>query len=1389
MANCKICKQPVNVFGNTLFDKGQPVHAECAQKGKSGECVYCGNEVDNMSTHVKQMHPAMEDYDTQKYEVDVDELIKTGEPVEKLPTDKRSYNVESSYGKQEIGKYGMDISDPSGKNWICPDCGSSVPINDKEWIRGHLATHSPDQLKNPRYEDERSKQVYNFQNRGYESIKEDVYNFIKIQSGGVPAYSRMMHELGYSQMDITKAVDELKQEGRISSSFGDRTSHNYPEKKNPFKKGTTDADFGGSGEWYWNAEAHATELDHYEQKQHQSQKDWNEDLEDIRKELQFKESWDFRSFNDKVESFESLGFTQGDAVKLASLNWYDLSTEVQQALEVEDDNKEGKRNDGVAAYDRLGFTPKTEIDDLDNIDYNVIKESYVKTPRHECEYCNSTFTSNESLAIHYNDIHAVNQFNLDGYENSVLGEAELQLPMNCPECKAYIADEGALEDHEQKTGHNIISPNEVHLWGENLKKKITKTVAKEFVDSGTSVGIVDIGASGDYNLTVKGDGNGTYSYEMTHHGHPEHGTKTKRGMSKEEAEDLINTFYSNPKRIWAQAGGEVKIYEATETVAYAAEDGEFREEDHPRADDGKFTSKGSGGSSGGTKQVEKPKPSKYFNKAKDRALKIIGEPKDEYDRKKYNAVKNLDGYPTHSSQLRGIGAGAKAAIMKAHLTDTYGGIFGARKDGYREVVPMWKGGSAYPYGAGQLVKVYSDHGASNMMVDYSDTDTYVFGVRDERPDRPKWDGSNVADTREQRFAEWIASWAYSKENPAGSSINPKKLGWNDWNNLAKWTLEGKSSGFSDSSRDLNVKFSDLDDIKRQFLEQEQKEGGAQPAQDVPKATTPAFHTQQYMGEDPDKPDQIPIDPETGEELPVSKYNPLEHKYKPSDPTKATKKDVVRAYGDLKGNKARADKLEDIAPDDDPTYGAEPWQKGGESLDDVYAEITNTATESIANEVEWMCMDCEKKLTETPREHQDKTGHHNISKYKAGRDDEFITEKGMYGYGSATGRMSPRDAWNQSGGGALSFTNPIFEEFASMSWDQLPQDIQELWKADLEYMPSGEAYNTTMEQMWKHASQSQRASLLTNLGYNTDWAQLDSIEEIGQRGGGSVRRDLEKLWDTLQSRTKDNVNVLFESANEHWYNDWYFSTEWDTMDVDERRGHLEWVKADPSHATKSWAQLPQDVKTRLGKTETQGEALATEVTCHDCGSIFSSHKSYTKHMKEDHGIDDDNDDVPTDASFAEEFKPENQGKKIKLSDGSTATIQSVGIFSDDVVTTDGKTVKAGDYEIIGEVETGFIEPYDKTGWSGNDYSQYTKCGMCGKEFETRKELEDHVYGLGPHSRASTEGFQQGLYGYVDAKCKTCGLEFASISDMDDHYREFRDHESNINDLDSTIPNSD
>jgi len=68
--------------------------------------------------------PAEEQDDTNKYEVDVDEYIKTGEPTQKLPDDKRSFDVEND--EKEI-------------HGTCPTCGFYSA--DEEELHSHVQDH------------------------------------------------------------------------------------------------------------------------------------------------------------------------------------------------------------------------------------------------------------------------------------------------------------------------------------------------------------------------------------------------------------------------------------------------------------------------------------------------------------------------------------------------------------------------------------------------------------------------------------------------------------------------------------------------------------------------------------------------------------------------------------------------------------------------------------------------------------------------------------------------------------------------------------------------------------------------------------------------------------------------------------------------------------------------------------------------------------------------------------------------------------------------------------------------------------------------------------------------------------------------------------------------
>ena len=81
------------------------------------------------------------------------------------------------------------------------------------------------------------------------------------------------------------------------------------------------------------------------------------------------------------------------------------------------------------------------------------------------------------------------------------------------------------------------------------------------------------------------------------------------------------------------------------------------------------------------------------------------------------------------------------------------------------------------------------------------------------------------------------------------------------------------------------------------------------------------------------------------------------------------------------------------------------------------------------------------------------------------DDDLKIRESYYGYGSATGRMSPAESWNQMYLGGDVWTGAreidpelrsLIREFEGLQWSELPADIQELWKQMGNYRPSGES---------------------------------------------------------------------------------------------------------------------------------------------------------------------------------------------------------------------------------------------------------------------------------------------------------------------------------------------
>ena len=67
----------------------------------------------------------------------------------------------------------------------------------------------------------------------------------------------------------------------------------------------------------------------------------------------------------------------------------------------------------------------------------------------------------------------------------------------------------------------------------------------------------------------------------------------------------------------------------------------------------------------------KPENPKKFNLVKSKILKDQGVPKDDYDKKRVNSIKNLEGFPTSSFQLEGLSVRYKTPLLKLHLQEEH----------------------------------------------------------------------------------------------------------------------------------------------------------------------------------------------------------------------------------------------------------------------------------------------------------------------------------------------------------------------------------------------------------------------------------------------------------------------------------------------------------------------------------------------------------------------------------------------------------------------------------------------------------------------------------------------------------------------------------------------
>ena len=110
--------------------------------------------------------------------------------------------------------------------------------------------------------------------------------------------------------------------------------------------------------------------------------------------------WDNFNFDRKLRSFEAIGFTQGESVKLSTVPWSDFTSEVQKALKESDDTFFGTgKDDEYQKYSDqdIEAEDKKKEETGENYDYNNIGTNDLQRTKYQCEHCNSGYLSNEAL--------------------------------------------------------------------------------------------------------------------------------------------------------------------------------------------------------------------------------------------------------------------------------------------------------------------------------------------------------------------------------------------------------------------------------------------------------------------------------------------------------------------------------------------------------------------------------------------------------------------------------------------------------------------------------------------------------------------------------------------------------------------------------------------------------------------------------------------------------------------------------------------------------------------------------------------------------------------------------------------------------------------------------
>jgi hypothetical protein len=441
---------------------------------------------------------------------------------------------------------------------------------------------------------------------------------------------------------------------------------------------------------------------------------------------------------------------------------------------------------------------------------------------------------------------------------------------------------------------------------------------------------------------------------------------------------------------------------------------------------------------------------------------------------------------------------------------------------------------------------------------------------------------------------------------------------------------------------------------------------------------------------------------------------------------------------------------------------------------------------------------------------------------------------MYGYGSATGRMSPVEAWNQGAdvygdmGYDQSLRNPIFTDFRGLQWNELPTDIQEAWKSELGYYTQGEGLVDNIEKQlnrfgvnldrdpeqieesneadpcWKGYKQigmkDKNGKQVPNCVPESNESVLEKVHVDGWEfsviddgyGGGSFGStpNAGLLEVGIFAPKSGSKTMIGDSAIKGWLTPEEVDDLKRTFEVDPVMAYRriggdweeDWQKGLESNANESYlVEWGYDLDYDFAEIDNLEDAKQKAI---DKGGNVYLDNTLVYSVIPSKKIDPANDKssfitanhLMNVESKANEYDCESCG-------GEYSKCPHCGHAMHDYEWEDSN-------DVCDSCEKGkYDESYSREGhrhrWVKEDETDF--CLDCDEMRPTEYEMGAKGYDHG-ESKAS-EGFNQGLYGYVDAKCKTCGIEFDSIPDMDDHYAMNSDHISNLNDLDSDIPNSD